>query len=419
MPRISKPLGAIQVKRLDRVGLNPVGGVAGLYLQVTPSGARSWILRATVGRKRRDIGLGSYPAVSLARAREKAADARDLIEQGLDPVIERQKARQALMQEQAKRMTFADAARAKHEAKKDEFRNSKHRADWISSLERHAFAHIGGMEVADITLADVLRVLQPIWLDRTETATRVRQRMESVFTWSIVSGYREAANPAVWKGALKELLPEPKKVKKTENHPALPWGRVPEFMAALAEREGSAARALEFGILTASRSGEIRKATWDQIDLNTKVWTIPAKNMKGGKEHRVPLSPAVVALLKALPASNSNFVFPSPKGNMMSDMGISSLVRRMNKPVPVWVDPKQNDKPIVPHGFRSSFKDWARASAVGFDDEVSELALAHINSDATRAAYARDELLPLRKRMMQQWAEYCAGQGEGVQRAVS
>jgi len=347
-----------------------------------------------VGQKRRDIGLGGFPDVTLSQARQYARDAREKIRNGIDPSEERKEARQALMAAQAKALTFDEAARRCHDAKAPEFRNEKHAKDWISSLERYANPVIGGLPVSDVDLPHVLEILEPIWRTKTETATRLRQRIESVLTWAAVRGYRNGENPARWEGNLKEVLPNPTKTRKVQHHRALPWQKIGQFMADLRKREGVAARALEFAILTAARSSEVRLATWDEIDLKARVWMVPAERIKAGRTHRVPLSDDAVALLKGLPRfEGSLYVFPAAKGGPLSDMALSALCRRMG------VD-------ATPHGFRSTFKDWAR-SRTAYADEVSELALAHVNSDATRAAYARDELLPQRKRLMADWASFC------------
>ncbi|WP_018169698.1 site-specific integrase [Thioalkalivibrio sp. ALMg9] len=395
MPKQAKEMGALEVKRLDRPGFHAVGGVSGLLHRITETGARGWVLRVTVAGKRRHYGLGGYPDVSLAQAKERARELKDQLWRGIDPVAERKAANDARRAEEARRMTFADAARQYHEAKAHEFRSAKHRADWLSSLERYAFESLGDLPVAEIELPHVLGVLKPIWHERTETATRVRQRIEGVLHWATVSGYREGENPARWKGNLDVTLPAPQKIRKVKHHRALPWKDVPAFMADLRGRDGMGARALEFSILTAARSGEVRKACWTEIDLDARVWTVPGDRMKTGKPHRVPLSDDAVALLEALPRfEGSDLVFTAPRGGPLSDMSISAVCKRMG------VD-------AVPHGFRSSFKDWARSST-SFPDEVSELALAHVNSDATRAAYARDELLPQRAELMAEWAKFTA-----------
>lgn len=393
MPKKAKELAAVEVKRLTETGLYAVGGVAGLNLRVYDTGARCWVLRTRKSGKRRDYGLGGFPDVTLAQARERARETLDKIRKGECPITERRAREAADKVADAKRLTFEQAARQYHETKSDEFRNAKHKADWIRTLERHAFATIGGLPVADVDLPHVLKVLEPIWKNKTETATRVRQRIESVLSWATVREYRSGENPARWKGNLSEVLSSPKKIKTVTHHRALPWQQVPEFMKALRKREGMGARALEFIILTAARSGEVRGMTWAEIDLNARVWTVPGERIKAGKTHRVPLSDDAVRLLEKLPRfEGSEYVFPAPRGGMLSDMSISAVTKRMA------VD-------AVPHGFRSSFKDWCR-SCTAYADEVSELALAHVNSDATRAAYARDELLPQRARLMTDWARY-------------
>lgn len=404
MPRHAKELTAVEVRQITKPGLHPVGGVAGLLLQVAPSGAKSWILRVSTGERRtsqsgrtfvarRDIGLGGFPTVTLAGARETARELRRQLAAGVDPVADKKAAREALRAARAKRITFAEAAYRCHAAQV--FSNAKHRRDWINSLESHAFPQIGALPVADIELPHVLSVLEPIWRDRTETATRVRGRIEKVLKWAIVSKHRAGDNPAKWKDNLEELLPAPGKVAKVEHHKAIPWTGMPAFMLELRGRQGMAARALEFAILTASRSGEVRGARWDEIDLAGRVWTVPAERMKGRKAHRVPLSCTALELLEALPRmAGSELAFPAPRGGELSDASLGKVLHRMKVEA-------------VPHGFRSSFKDWCR-NATAYADEVSELALAHVSSDATRAAYARDELLPKRARLMEDWARYLA-----------
>ncbi len=393
MPKKARELSATEVRRLTKPGLHAIGGVSGLLLQVTPSGARSWILRTMVGAKRRDIGLGGFPDVPLAQARESAREMKAKIREGVDPIAERRAVREALAAAQSKRLTFAEAARRCHAAKESEFRSEKHRKDWLSSLERHAFDAIGDVPVADIDLPRVQQVLDPIWKTRTETATRVRQRIETVLNWATVSGFRQGENPARWRGNLEAVLPAPTKIRKVQHQRALPWHEVPAFMSDLKQREGMGARALEFIIYTAARSGEVRFATWSEIDLTSKVWTVPADRIKAGKKHDVPLSDDAVALLRSLPRfEGSPYVFTASRGGPLSDMSISAVCKRM-------------EINATPHGFRSSFKDWAR-NRTSFADEVSELALAHVNSDATRAAYARDGLLAQRARLMAEWARF-------------
>lgn len=393
MSRKAAELGALAVSRLRERGLHAVGGVSGLYLQVTPSGARTWILRATMGGKRRDMGLGGFPDVTLADAREKAREARAKINQGIDPILERERALNMLRAEQAKSLTFEAACRALIDAKSDEWRNAKHRTQWSSSLETYAYPVLGKLQISDVGQAHVLSVLQPIWKEKTETANRLRGRIEQVLDWAKVRGFREGENPARWRGHLDKLLPAPAKITRVVHHKALPLDAMPDFMAALRQRKGITPRALEFLVLTAARSGEVRGATWPEIDMDGAVWTVPADRMKAGKEHRVPLSSQALALLAGLPRLEDNeLVFPAPRGGVLSDMALTALMRRMV------VD-------AVPHGMRSTFRDWA-AERTNYPREVAEMALAHTISNAVEAAYRRGNLLNKRAEMMADWANF-------------
>jgi integrase len=394
MPRKSRELSAVQVRRLDRPGFHAVGGVAGLHLQVTSRGARTWILRATMGGRRRDMGLGGFPDVPLALAREKAARARDQIDQGCDPIAARKAARAALVAENAAALTFSQAAERFLTGKLHEFRSIAHGKQWRATLDAYAGPVIGALPVADVTLPHIVSVLQPLWLDKTETATRLRGRIEAVLAWATVSGYRTGDNPARWRGNLDAVLPAPRKIAKVQHHRAVPWRDVPHVVRALRERDGVAARALEFLALTAARSGEVRGATWSEIDLKARTWTVPAARMKSGRVHRVPLAPAAVQLLKAMPHfQDVESVFPAPRGGRLSDMAMLAVLRRMK------VD-------AVPHGFRSTFRDWC-AERTAYPRELAEAALAHVNSDRTEAAYLRTDLFDARRRLMAEWAKYC------------
>ena len=393
MSRKATELGALAVSRLREPGLHAVGGVSGLYLQVTSSGARSWILRATVGGKRRDMGLGGFPDVTLAFAREKAREARSKIEQGLDPILERERALSLLRAEQAKSMTFEAACQALIDAKSDEWRNPKHRAQWAASLATYAYPTIGKLQVGDVGQAHILSILQPIWKEKTETATRLRGRIEQVLDWARVRGFREGENPARWRGHLDKLLPAPTKIAKVVHHKALPIDAMPGFMAQLRQRKGLSARALEFLVLAAARSGEVRGATWQEIDMEAAVWTVPAERMKAQKEHRVPLSPQALALLAGMPRVEGNdLVFPAPRGGQLSDMTLTNLMRRM-------------ELEAVPHGMRSTFRDWA-AERTHFPREVAEMALAHTIGNAVEAAYRRGDLFTKRAEMMAAWSVF-------------
>lgn len=394
MPKIARELTALHVKRLAKEpGFHPVGGVAGLALEVKDTLAASWILRVVIGNERPDLGCGGYPTVTLEQARVIAREKREQIRQGIDPRVAKKAAQDALRAAQAKSLTFDDVAKLAHRAKAPEFKNHKHANQWINTLTTYASPTIGTLPVAAVDLPNVISVLEPIWQTKTETATRVRQRIEAVLAYATVNGYREGPNPAAWE-LLQHALPKAAKVRRVKHHSALPWQDVGEFMAKLKKHKGVGALALQFAILTAARSGEVRFATWDEFDLGAKLWTIPAGRMKAEKAHRVPLSDPAIALLKSRPRHvGTEFVFSAKQGKPVSDNTLSKVLRDMG------VD-------AVPHGFRSTFKDWARTSTA-FADEVSELALAHVNSDATRAAYARDELLPKRKALMAVWAKYC------------
>ncbi|BAZ94290.1 integrase [Thiohalobacter thiocyanaticus] len=393
MPKRAKELGAAEVRRLNKPGLNPVGGVAGLYLQVAESGARSWILRVTVGSKRRDIGLGGYPDVPLAQAREKAREMREQIREGVDPVLQRKAARDALIAAQAKVITFDEAARRFIKAKAQEFRNPKHTAQWETTLQAYASPVIGRLPVDAVTLPHIVQILEPIWTEKTETATRLRGRIESVLSWATVSGFRSGDNPARWRGNLDAVLPKPGKLRQVQHFRALPWAEAPAFMAALREREGVGSRALEFLILTAGRSGEVRGATWEEIDLEARTWTVPAERMKAQREHVVPLCPDAVKLLKALPRfEDCPYVFPSPRGKQLSDATLSKVMKLMGVEG-------------TPHGFRSTFRDWC-AEHTNYPREVAEKALAHTIPNAVERAYRRGDLLTKRTRLMQEWARY-------------
>lgn len=393
MPKIAKELTSIEVKRLTKPGNHPVGGVSGLLLQVTGNGARTWVLRTTVGNKRRDIGLGSYPGVTLALARDKARETKELIGKGIDPVEQKKAIRAQLIAAQSSALTFDEAADKLHRSKSTEFRNAKHAAQWITTIKTYASPLIGKLPVADVELAHIVKILEPIWQTKTETATRLRGRLEQVLAWATVSGFRKGDNPARWKGHLDAVLPKPSKIAKVVHHKALPIDDMSGFMVDLRKRQGMSARALEFLILTATRSGDVRGALWSEIDLNSRVWIIPAERMKIQKEHRIPLSDQALALLRNLPRmADTNLVFPAPRGGVMSDMTMNNVLRRMK------VD-------AVPHGLRSTFRDWC-AERTNYHGDVAEMALAHVIKNAVEAAYRRGDLFTKRSRLMQDWADF-------------
>lgn len=394
MPKRAKAKTAMEVSKLKEPGLHFVGVVPGLALQVTATGARTWILRVVIGPRRRDMGLGGYPAVTLAQAHERAREARDLIRKKIDPIEQQRAASSELRASVAKALTFKETAKAYMAAHEAGWKNAKHAQQWRNTLQTYAYPVMGDLLVRDVEKEHVLAALRPIWTEKTETAVRVRSRIELVLSYAMQAGYRpEGLNPARWKGGLDQLLPKPRKVATVEHHPALPIDGVGDFMARLRKAEGMGARALEFVILTAARSGEVRGATWAEIDLDAKVWTIPAVRMKAGKEHRVPLSTAAVKLLQGLPkVDGSELVFPAARGGQLSDMTLSAVLRRMNVPA-------------VPHGFRSTFRDWT-SERTSYPHEVAEMALAHAIEDKSEAAYRRGDLFQKRRAMMTEWAAF-------------
>lgn len=394
MPRKARELTAIQVGRLREPGMHFAGGVAGLGLQVLPTGGRTWILRVRIGGRRRDMGLGGYPDVSLAEAREAARKARAVIRSGLDPIEEARGARDALRADAAKATTFRQAVEAYVAGHEAGWRNAKHRAQWTSSLQRYAYPVIGDLSVGHVEMPHVLKILEPIWRDKTETASRIRGRIEQVLDWAAVRGLRQGQNPARWKGLLDKALPNPSKVSKPTHHRALPYAELPAFIQTLKTQQGIGAVALHFVILTAARSGEVRGARWSEIDTADQIWTVPPGRMKAGREHKKPLSDAAMRLLKTVPrVSGSDLIFPAARGGELSDMTLVGVLRRLK------VD-------AVAHGFRSTFRDWV-AEQTSHPSEVAEMALAHAISNKAEAAYRRGDLLEKRRRLAEDWADFC------------
>jgi integrase len=396
-----KELGALAVSNIKRRGINFVGGVTGLAVNVIESGSRSWILRYQVGGKRRDMGLGGYPSVTLAQAKEAARTARALLAQGIDPIEHSRAARSKLISERGTAITFAQAASQYIETHESSWRNVKHAQQWRNTIEAYATPIIGKVLVRDVALPQVLSILEPIWKTKTETASRLRGRIESILDWATARGYRTGPNPACWKGLLDKLLPAPGKIAKSDHHRALPFADLAKFMKLLAAQDGLGARALEFTILTACRSGEVRGAKWEEFDLESGIWTVPAGRMKAGKEHRVPLSDAALTIVKTQKEyAFCEYVFPSShrarnsdsEGAPLSDMTLSAVLRRMKVAA-------------VPHGFRSTFRDWC-AETTDYPREVAEMALAHAIGNKVEAAYRRGDLFDKRKQMMQDWADY-------------
>lgn len=410
MPKKAKELSAREVSRITKSGSHAVGGVAGLLLRINQAGARSWVLRVVIGARvnskgvtvprRRDIGLGGYPDITLAMARDKARQARELIVEGIDPIEHRRAQQNALQAELDSRLTFQEAAEQCHAVRSAAFKNEKHAAQWLTTIRTYANPHIGHLPVDTIEAHHIEKILKPIWQDKTETAQRVRQRVETIIRWAYTKKGVNLQNPARWDDNLKELLPNPQKIQKRKHFKALAPKDMPEFVTRLRKKGGMGAKALEFAILTAARSGEVRGATWGEINLEQSTWQIPGERMKAGKTHTVPLSESARALLQRLPkGEDGELVFKAIRGGALSDMTLSKVLRDM-------------EVPAVPHGMRSTFKIWAQELAV-YPDEASELALAHVNSDATRAAYARSELIDIRRGMMADWANFINAEEAG------
>ena len=413
MPKKAKELSALAVSKIKTDGRYAVGGVDGLYLRVV-GGSRAWVLRIAVGSRvdsdgrtsvhRRDVGLGSYPEVSLAEARDRARELRKQMRDGVDPVLKRQAVKVQSALETAKAKTFEECADAYIDANRAGWKNEKHAQQWQNTLATYVHPKFGRLPVASIDTGMVLDVLQQsvgsagqtLWLNKTETASRLRGRIESILDWATFRGYRQGNNPARWKGHLEHELPARNRVQKVEHHAALPYAEMAAFMAELRLKEGVSARALEFAILTAARSGEVRGAKWSEIDLEVRIWAIPGERMKAGKEHRVPLANEVITLLKELPREEGvDQVFLAPKGGQLSDMALTSVLRRMGR------------SGLTQHGFRSTFRDWA-GETTAYPREVCEHALAHRLADGVEAAYQRGDLLAKRAGLMSDWARYCS-----------
>ena len=387
-------LTALAVSRAKAAGMYADGG--GLYLQVTAAGVRTWIYRFTLQGRTRDMGLGSLSAVTLSEARTRALEARRLKSAGIDPIGARDGQRATERAETAKQITFKDAAEAFIKAHQAGWRNAKHCDQWRNTLATYVYPLMGALPVQQIDAGLVVRVLEPIWTTKAETAGRVRQRIEAVLDSATARGHRSGENPARWRGHLENLLPALSKVKRVQHHPALPYTEIGAFMAELRQQAGLAARAMELLILTATRTTEAIAARWSEIDLEQKIWTIPAERIKAGREHRIPLSPAAVALLRQLAETKVNeFVFPGRPGKPLSHGALLALLKRMN------------GSDLTVHGFRSTFRDWA-AEQTNFPRDVAEMALSHAIGDKVEAAYRRGDLLEKRRRMMEAWAAFAA-----------
>jgi integrase len=385
-------LNTARLRSLTKPGI--FGDGAGLYLQVRGPDLRSWVFRFRLHGRGHLMGLGPLRDVGLAEARELAAAARKLVREGVDPIARRKADRGALPG-----VTFgkvADTYIAAHEAA---WRNAKHAGQWRSTIDTYVVPIFGSKPVAVVEVGDVMRALEPIWLTKSVTANRVRGRIESVLDFAKARGWRDAENPARWRGHLDHLLPSPIKLRRVKHHAALPWPEIGAFTATLDQEQGLAALALKFVILTAARTGEVLKARWSEFDLDAAIWTVPAARMKSGREHRVPLSAPAAALLHELQplrsATQTDWVFPGLKANKpLTSTTLFMLLRRMGR------------SDLTVHGFRSTFRDWC-AEATNYPREVAEAALAHTLRDATAAAYQRGDLIEKRRRLMEEWGAYC------------
>jgi integrase len=396
MARQTERLSALKVEKTNKPGMYADGG--GLYLRVTPAGAKNWVLRYMLDSRPRWMGLGPFALYGLQEARARALDARRKRHDGIDPIEARRAERAQQRLDAAKAITFEQCAETYIASHRAGWRNEKHKYQWSATLSSYAYPVIGVLAVQAVDTGLVLKVLEPIWAAKPETAGRLRQRMESILDFARVRGYRDGENPARWRGHLDKLLPARSKVRAVEHHAALPYTQLPGLLMGLREREAVSARALEFLILTAGRTAEVIGARWNEIDLLDKIWTVPAGRMKSARPHRVPLSSRAIAILQEVqeaPESDNGFVFPGPRpGKPLSNVAFLRLLGRMGL------------HNLTVHGFRSSFRDWA-AERTNYPNHVVEMALAHAVSDKVEAAYRRGDLFEKRRRLMAQWAAFC------------
>lgn len=386
-------LSAAEVAKKAKPGRYGDGG--GLWLQVSSYGTKAWIFRFMLNGQARQMGLGSVDTFSLKEARDRARQARQLVADGVDPIDMRRAKKVSAKAEDARRITFREAAERYIQAHSAGWRNAKHADQWSSTIRTYAEPVIGNLDVGAVETAHIVNILEPIWTTKTETASRVRGRIECVLDWAAARKFRKGDNPARWRGHLDKLLPARSKVRKVRHHPALSYDALGGFVERLRGLDGVSARALEFTILTAARTGEAIGARRDEIDIVGKVWTIPGSRMKSGRDHRVPLSEPAVALLKALPREGDN-VFPGAKANKpLSNMAMLELLRGMG-----------GTDGLTVHGFRSTFRDWA-AEQTNFPRDIAEAALAHVIGDKTEAAYRRGDALEKRRKLMAAWAKFC------------
>ncbi|UXS41998.1 integrase arm-type DNA-binding domain-containing protein [Agrobacterium tumefaciens] len=396
MASVINKLSAAGVAKKSAPGLYSDGG--GLYLQVAKGGSKSWIFRFMIAGKPRYMGLGSTDTFSLREARERAKEARKLVADGIDPIDARRERVAAARADDAKLVSFSEAAERYIKAHTAGWKNPKHADQWRNTLTTYAYPIIGPLSVAKVDTAHIMQIIEPIWTDKTETASRVRGRIESVLDWATARRYRSGENPARWRGHLDKLLPARSKVAKVRHHPAMLYTDLPEFMQRLRALDSISAKALEFTILTAVRTSEAIGATEAEFDLKAKVWTIPAERMKASRPHRVPLSDRVLEILEMTPReANNPHVFPGAKcGKPLSNMAMLELLQGM-----------EGTEGLTVHGFRSTFRDWA-AERSSFPREIAEAALAHVLKDKTEAAYQRGDLLDKRRRLMAAWAGFAS-----------
>lgn len=423
MPRIIKPLSALAVEKIKHVGWHAVGGVSGLALQIRKSQSgskglvKSWVLRTHIADQRVPLGLGSYPQISLAEAREKAKALALEVSQGLDPRLQRKKRKSDLIASQARSKTFVDCAEAYINAKESGFTNDKHKKQWATTLKTYAYPIIGNMLVSEISMRDILDVLQQplkdpktkkvqgkFWELKTETASRVQGRIKSIFDYAIVNEYRTTLNPATWDGYLETQLVSPAKLKKVKHHPSLPYSELCAFMAQLRKNQSISAKALEFLIYSGFRSGSVRLAKWEDIDFDKKVWSVPATDTKTKVEHTVPLTTRVIKFLKVIrnaqakAGKSTPYLFPGPNGKPLSDMALSELMRGMK----ARGEMKSN---AVPHGFRATFRTWL-AEQTSYPDEIRKAANGHKVSDTVKASYERTDFFEKRRKLMNDWSKF-------------
>jgi len=400
MARAIGRLKAVTVARAKTPGMLADGG--GLYLRIGSTGAKSWIFRYRRDGRLRDMGLGPLHTVSLAEARDKAQDCRKLRLQKADPIETRKAGQVEAKLAAASAITFRKCAERYTEAHRASWRSHKHATQWLTTLATYVYPVFGELPVQTIDVALVMKALEPIWSVKSETASRVRGRIESVLDWAAARGYRSGDNPARWRGHLENLLPRRSKVSRIQHLAALPYAEIGAFMVGLRRQQGIAARALEFAILTASRSGEVMGARWSEINRAERLWIVPRERMKAGKEHRVPLPDAALAVIDAMAEiRQSEFVFPGYKlRRPLSNMALLKVLRRAGR------------GDLTVHGFRSTFRDWC-AERTNFPREVAEMALAHTIGDAVVRAYQRTDLFEKRRQLADAWARYCDGQAVG------